>query len=97
MSAEQFRNWLTTFADSVERVRRPLVLSDGTQFMMNPANLDDEWRDANVTPRYNAAGVYRFAVLFPEGAPGIGAPEGPATFPTAYFARRQDALNWLTG
>jgi hypothetical protein len=29
------------------------------------------------------------------GAPP--APEGPARFPTAYFGRRQEALDWLAG
>ena len=100
MSAEQFQDWLATFAGHVERLRRRRVLIDGTRFMMDPANLNDAWRDANIIPRYNAAGVGRFAFLFPDGAPGIGAPpaaEGPATFPTGYFARRQEALDWLTG
>jgi hypothetical protein len=76
------------------------VLIDGTRFMMDPANLNDAWRDANIIPRYNAAGVRRFAFLFPDGMPAIGAPpaaEGPATFPTGYFARRQGALDWLAG
>jgi hypothetical protein len=76
------------------------VFSALTRFMMDPANLNDAWRDANIIPRYNAAGVRRFAFLFPDGMPAIGAPpaaEGPATFPTAYFARRQEALDWLAG
>ena len=98
MSAEQFQVWLATFAGQLEDLQRPLVLVDGTRFLMDPANLNEEWRDANIVPRYNAAGVRRFAFLFPEGMPAIGAPpaaEGPATFPTAYFGRRQDALDWL--
>jgi hypothetical protein len=100
MSGEQFQEWLATFAGHVERLRRPRVLIDGTRFMMDPANLNDAWRDANIIPRYNAAGVRRFAFLFPEGTPSSGAPpvaEGPATFPTGYFARRQEALDWLAG
>ena len=100
MSAEQFQDWLATFAAHVERLRRPCVLIDGTRFMMDPANLNDAWRDANINPRYNAAGVRRFAFLFPDGMPAIGAPpaaEGRATFPTGYFGRRQDALDWLAG
>jgi hypothetical protein len=57
-----------------------------------------EWRDANIVPRYNAAGVKKFAFHMPAGMPAIGtAPsrEGPADYPTAYFGRRQDALDWL--
>jgi hypothetical protein len=100
MSAAQFQDWLATFAGHLEQLHRPRVLVDGTRFMMDPANLNTEWRDANIVPRYNAAGVRRFAFLFPDGMPAIGAPpapEGPATFPTAYFARRPEALDWLTG
>ena len=100
MSAERFQDWLATFAAYVERLRRARVLVDGTRFMMDPANLNDAWRDANIIPRYNAAGVRRFAFLFPDGMPAVGAPpaaEGPAGFPTGYFSRRQEALDWLAG
>jgi hypothetical protein len=98
MSADEFQDWLAHFAGQVERARRPGILVDTTSFRMDRANMDDEWRDANIVPRYNAAGVQRFAFLVPEGMPAIGQPAsamGPSTFPTAYFARRQDALDWL--
>ena len=61
--------------------------------LMNPG-----WRDQNIIPRYNAAGLAKFAFIMPKGMPAIGAvpaPEGPADFPTAYFASRADALAWL--
>jgi hypothetical protein len=60
--------------------------------------MDDEWRDEHIVPRYNAAGVQKFAFHTPDGMPAVGAPPaamGPSNFPTAYFARRQDALDWL--
>jgi hypothetical protein len=100
MTAGQFQDWLSTFAGCVEKCGRSRVLIDSTSFRMNPANMDGEWRDANIIPRYNSAGVAKFAFQFPEGMPLIGAPpapEGPARFPTAYFGRRQDALDWLAG
>lgn len=100
MSGSQFQEWLTKFAESVERCGRSRVLIDSTNFRMNPAKMDGEWRDANIIPRYNAAGVARFAFLMPEGMPMIGeppAPEPPGRFPTGYFGRRQDALEWLAG
>src|SRR5712692_1706403 len=65
---------------------------------MSPANMDGPWRDANIIPRYNAAGVAKFAFHMPEGMPMIGkppAPEGPGRFLTGYFGRRHDALDWL--
>ena len=98
MSAAQFQDWLAAFAGQLEQLRRPTVLVDATRFLMDRANLDDEWRDAHIVPRYNAAGVRRFAFLYPDGVPLIGMPPGPlgpATFPTAYFGRRQAALDWL--
>jgi hypothetical protein len=100
MSRQQFEDWLRTFAEHVGRLRRSRVLIDGTSFKMNPAFMDGAWRDANIIPRYNAAGVKSFAFQMPPGMPMIGrppAPEGPAEFPTGYFGSRQDALRWLSG
>jgi hypothetical protein len=98
MSAQEFKEYLASFAGCIERCRRSRVLVDSTSFRMNPAQMDGPWRDANIIPRYNAAGVTRFAFHMPDGMPMIGAPpaaEGPGQFPTGYFGRRQDALEWL--
>jgi hypothetical protein len=100
MSAQEFQSALSSFAGCVERCRRSRVLIDSTSFRMNPANMDGPWRDANIIPRYNAAGVARFAFHMPQGMPMIGAtpaPEGPAVFPTGYFGTRESALDWLRG
>ncbi len=67
---------------------------------MDPAGLDMGWRDEQIIPRYNAAGVKKFAFLMPAAMPAIGAdpaPEGPADFPTAYFAECTQAQAWLDG
>ena len=90
--------WLSLFAGYCERTRHPGVLVDSTNFRMDPANLNWEWRDTNITPRYNAAGVRKFAFHMPVGMPAIGqppAPDGRADFPTAFFGSRQAALDWL--
>lgn len=100
MSQDQFQDWLRTFAGQVVRLRRPRVLIDATGFRMNPALMDGAWRDANIIPLYNQAGVRRFAFHMPAGMPMVGAapaPEGPAEFPTGYFGSRADALGWLKG
>ncbi len=100
MSADEFKQWLSTYADHVERARRRGALIDGTSFLMAPAHMDEAWRDANIIPRYNRAGVAKFAFHVPAGMPAIGSeptPEGPATFPTGYFGSRTDALDWLAG
>lgn len=98
LDSEGFNAWLALFAGIVEERRRPGVLVDGLAFLMDPAHMDGEWRDANIIPRYNAAGVRRFAFVMPAGMPAIGAapaPEGPGDFPTGYFGRREDAIAWL--
>lgn len=98
MSATQFQEWLAGFAEAVERLGRPGILVDATSFLMDPANMNMQWRDENIIPHYEAGGVKKFAFHMPRGMPAIGAPperEGPASFPTGYFGRRQDALDWL--
>jgi hypothetical protein len=98
MSALDFQQWLTKFAEYVEKCGRSRVLIDSTNFRMSPANMDGPWRDATIIPRYNAAGVAKFAFHMPAGMPMIGkspAYEGPGRFPTGYFDRRLDALDWL--
>jgi len=100
MSKEQFQKWLSTFADQVASVRRQRVLVDATSFLVNPAFMDGPWRDVNIIPRYNAAGVRRFAFHMPAAMPMVGkppAPEAPGQFPTGYFASRREALGWLMG
>jgi hypothetical protein len=100
MSAREFQGWLEKFAECVERCGRSRVLVDSMAFRMSPTNMDGPWRDANIIPRYNAAAVRKFAFHMPEGMPMIGEPpanEAPGRFPTGYFGRRQDALDWLAG
>lgn len=100
MSASEFQSWLKKFAECVEKCGRSRVLVDSTAFRMSPALMDGPWRDANIIPRYNAAGVRKFAFHMPEGMPMIGQPpenEVPGRFPTGYFGKRQDALAWLAG
>ncbi len=98
MTTNDFNQWLTQFAADVTRLGRKLALVDALQFRMPPDRMDGGWRDANIIPRYNKAGVQRFAFVMPSGMPLIGtppAPEGPAKFPTGYFGARTDAFAWL--
>ncbi len=98
MTKPGFQEWLAIFAAQVEAMRRTRVLIDATGFALGRDNMDSDWRDQNIIPRYNGAGVTKFAFHMPAGMPLIGAPpapEGPARFPTAYFGTRQSALAWL--
>ena len=97
-TTDTFNRWLEGFAGRVEQSKRSGILVDAVQFGMAMEHMDGDWRDANIIPRYNAAGVKKFAFLMPAGMPAIGAPatpEGPAEFPTAYFGTRADARAWL--
>lgn len=99
MSGDNFNRFLAAFADIVERAGLAGALFDAVHFKMDMAKMSMGWRDEHIIPRYNAAGLKKFAFLMPAGMPAIGAPptrEGPADFPTAYFGTRQDALEWLS-
>ena len=99
MSGKDFNRFLEVYAAIVEEAGLPGGLVDAVQFKMDTALMSMGWRDANIIPRYNAAGLRKFAFVMPAGMPAIGAPpqlEGPADFPTAYFGTRRDALNWIS-
>lgn len=98
MSGDAFNTFLETYAGCVEACGRPGGLVDALQFKMDFAKMSVGWRDENIIPRYNAAGMKKFAFIMPSGMPAIGSepvPEGPANFPTGYFGSRGDALDWL--
>jgi hypothetical protein len=100
LDGEGFNAFLATFADLVLAARPTTVLVDSSVFAMDMALMDLAWRNANIIPRYNQAGVRRFAFQVPAGMPAIGAPpapDGPANFPTGWFASRREALSWLNG
>ena len=98
MSGEDFNGFLETYAGHVEACGRRGGLVDAIQFKMDFTKMNHGWRDENIIPRYNAAGVKKFAFILPAGAPPVSgkpAPEGPAKFPTGYFDSRRKALAWL--
>lgn len=98
MDAASFNRWLGGFAHAVERAQWSGILVDAIHFGMRMDQMDADWRDEHIVPRYNAAGVKKFAFLMPPGMPAIGAPpapDGPAAYPTAYFGTRRDARDWL--
>ena len=98
-TGDTFNRRQEVIARVVEQCGRSRILIDAVQFGMNAEDMDIEWRDANTIPRFNAAGVKKQALIVPAGFPPIGAPpapEGPADFPTAYFANRAEARAWLS-
>ena len=100
LGAKDFKRFLHDFAAEVEGTGRHRILTDAKQFLMARELMDDPWREANIIPRYNAAGVEKFAFLVPDDMPSVGedpVPLGPAHYPTGYFVRRTAALDWLAG
>jgi len=101
MSESDFRGGLEQLAGLLERERVPNVLIDVTDFRHRPSDDFSAWRDANIIPRYNAAGVRKFAFLMPAESQhtvenGIQpAVEAPGTFPTGYFASRERVYSWF--
>ena len=103
MADEGFKETLLLLASEGERLRPMYMFIDSTEFFHQLGEGVLEWRDEHVIPRYNQAGVARFAFLWPEGTPNTvesGAEprvDGRATFPTAWFTSRERAYAWLTG
>jgi hypothetical protein len=101
MSEQQFRDGVAKLAYLLEQAHAPNVLVDITVMGHSPSGDFESWRQAQIIPRYNAAGVEKFAFLMPSGAPGTiesgtePAIEGVATFPTGYFSSRDRALRWF--
>lgn len=103
MGDDGFKETLELFAGAGERVKPALMLIDANDFHHQPGEGVLQWRDDHIVPRYNAAGVTKFAFLVPDGTPGTveaggtPAPDGPATFPTGWFSSRERAYQWLAG
>jgi hypothetical protein len=103
MTDDDFKSSLELYVNAAERLL-PIdrLLIDSCDFLHTFGDPDVmRWRDEQIIPRYNAAGVRKFAFLVPEGSPGTvesgGTPsvEGPAKFPTAWFSTREHAEAWL--
>lgn len=101
MSEAQFREALLRLAAILGRENTPNVLIDVVHFSHESASDFPEWRETNVIPLYNAAGVKRFAFLLPPGSTNSAemgvqpAVEGSARFPTGYFTTPERAFTWF--
>src|SRR5499427_2312329 len=101
--------WLPTTKDATEQqARDTMALFAAQSEQRKPRFLlrwDDDmmaWRDKEIIPHYNAGGPAKFAFITGEGVPfptfetgAEPAPDGPATFPTGWFASRDRAYQWL--
>ena len=106
MTDEDWMTGLMILAAEAEAANASRMLIDATEFGHTFGDRDGSmsWRDRIVIPRYNLAGVKRFAFLMPPGFPGPTAETGAearidgetAQFPTQWFSERENALAWLS-
>jgi len=98
MTENDFREWLERYATVAEQLHVPFALIDTQTFKHRLAADFDPWKDEHIIPHYNWAGLKKFAFLLAEGSAPNGepAPEGPASFPTAYFDSRERIGWWFT-
>jgi hypothetical protein len=103
ISDDGFKETLQIMAEQGLKVRPKYMIVDSTEFFHELGEGTLAWRNEHIVPRYNDAGVERFAFLVADTMPGTvekGAepvPDGPAAFPTAWFETRERMYEWLTG
>jgi hypothetical protein len=98
MSDENFKSELELFAGFVEAKKARGILVDVSGFRHKIGPDVQEWRIKNISSRYSAAGVRRFAFLLPNDAPippmmNQSAPS--ESFLTRGFQGADQAVAWL--
>lgn len=99
MTDEDMKGELMIFAGYVEDKKAPRILVDVTKFRYRMRTEVQEWRIRNISTRYNAAGVLRFAFIFPQNAPipsTMNQSSPGEDFVTRAFGSRDEAIAWLT-
>jgi len=100
MSSEEFKTDLMLFATHVELKKARGILVDVARFRHRMEPEVQQWRVKNISTRYAAAGVKRFAFLFPPGSqipPMMNQSSPEEAFHTRAFDNVQQAGHWLTG
>jgi hypothetical protein len=100
MTDEDFKSELELFAGLVEERKARGILVDVEQFRHRPSPDLQPWRVKNISTRYAAAGVKRFAFLFPPGAqvpPMMNQSSPGESFETRAFNSVDEATKWLIG
>ena len=101
MTDDDFKQSMQRYAELAREHSPPYLLVDVTKFRHSMGEGVAAWRDEHVIPAYNAAGVKKFAFLFPPGASGTveernqPAKEPPGEFPTGYFTDRRHIVEWF--
>ena len=90
-------------ADHGLKVRPRFMIIDATEFYHTFGEGTLAWRDEQIVPLYNQAGVEKFAFFVTSRMPGTvekgaePAPDGPASFPTGWFETKERMFARLAG
>jgi hypothetical protein len=98
MTDEDFKAELSLFAGHVEEKKAPGILVDVKNFRHKQGPDVQQWRVKNISTRYSAAGVRRFAFLFPAGSqipPTMNQSSPGESFLTRAFSDTDLATSWL--
>ena len=99
MTDEDMKDELSLFAGHVENKKATGIIVDVIRFRHRMSPEVQQWRVKNISTRYSAAGVKRFAFVFPPEAqiPSMmnQSAEGEK-FLTLAFNSRDEAIAWLT-
>jgi hypothetical protein len=96
MTAEDFKAALSQLATHIRAEHATGALVDVREFGFHTTAELGEWREENIIPAYNAAGLKRFAYLLPPGVDYRPAGGGDgAQFATDYFDDPAQARAWL--
>ncbi len=97
MSDDDYMGWLKRFGIAAEQHHVRFIVIDTLAFKHHPGAHTGPWRDENIIPLYNRAGVKKFAFLLAPGTAPKTKPaiEEPAQFPTGYFDSREQINQWF--
>ncbi|SRR5713226_3890069 len=99
MTDEEFKAELMLFAGHVEKRKAQGILVDVNHFHYKMRPDVQQWRIRNISSRYDAAGVKRFAFVFPKDSqmpPMMNQSSAGEYFLTRAFDNYGRAIAWLT-
>jgi hypothetical protein len=99
MTDEDFESELPLFAGLVEAKKAHGILVDVAHFRHKVGQDVHDWRIKNISIRYSATGVRRFAFLLPADAPVppmMNQSAAGENFLTRGFNSAEQAMAWLT-
>jgi len=100
MTGEDFKRELALIPGHVEERKAQGLLVDVSHFGHKMSPEVQQWRVRNISSRYNAAGLQRFAFLFPNVSQipqGMNQSSEGEAFLTRAFTGREEAVTWLAG